>query len=57
MVTRHLEPAAFAVNLKVPFCVLDDVVKVVDQDPLPDPGLHSLIATPREAEHSDPCTR
>ena len=45
MVTRHLEPAAFAANPKVPFCVLDDIAKVVDQDQLPGPGLHGLTAT------------
>jgi len=42
MVTRHLEPAAFAVNPRVPFCVLEDIVEVVDQDELPGPGLHSF---------------
>lgn len=40
MVTRHLEPAAFAVEPKVPFCVLDDVADVVDQDDLAGPGMH-----------------
>jgi hypothetical protein len=40
MVTRHLEPAAFAVEPKVAFCVLDDVADVVDQDDLAGPGMH-----------------
>lgn len=40
MVTRHLEPAAFAVEPKVAFCVLDDVADIVDQDELPGPGMH-----------------
>lgn len=46
MVTSHLEPGAFAVHPKVPFCVLDDLVEVVDQDQLPGPGLHGRIASP-----------
>jgi hypothetical protein len=40
MVTRHLEPAAFAVEPKVPFCVLDDVAEIVDRDELAGPGMH-----------------
>jgi hypothetical protein len=40
MVTRHLEPAASAVEPKVEFCVLDDVTEVVDQDELAGPGMH-----------------
>jgi hypothetical protein len=40
MVTRHLEPAAFAIEPKVAFCVLDDVAEVVDQDEFPGPGIH-----------------
>jgi hypothetical protein len=40
MVTRHLEPAALAVAPKVPFCVIDDVMAVVNNDALPAPGLH-----------------
>ena len=40
MVTRHLEPAAFAVEPKVAFCVADDVADVVDQDDLAGPGIH-----------------
>ena len=40
MVTRHLEPAAFSVDPKVAFCVLDDVAYVVDQDDLAGPGMH-----------------
>lgn len=40
MVTRHLEPAAFAVEPKVAFCVLDDVAEVIGQDELAGPGMH-----------------
>jgi hypothetical protein len=40
MATRHLEPAAFAVNPRVAFCVIADVLGVVCQDQLPTPGLH-----------------
>ena len=40
MVTRHLEPAAFAVEPTVAFCVLDDVADVVDRDDLVGPGMH-----------------
>lgn len=40
MVTRRLEPAAFAVEPKVAFCVLDDIADVVDRDELAGPGMH-----------------
>lgn len=39
-VTRRVDPAAFAVNPRIPFCVADDVVVVVDQDATPGPGFH-----------------
>ena len=39
MVTRHLEPAAYAVDPRVPFCVLHNLGATVDQDELPRPGL------------------
>ena len=39
-VTRRVDPGAFAVNPRIPFCVADDVVAVVDQDVTPDPGFH-----------------
>lgn len=48
MVTRHLEPAAFAVEPKVAFCVLDDVADVVDQADLAGPGMHLGNASTRE---------
>ncbi|WP_103355608.1 hypothetical protein [Amycolatopsis sp. CA-128772] len=40
MVTRHVEPAAFTVSQRIPYCLLSDVLAVVDQDELPGPGLH-----------------
>ncbi len=40
MVTRHLEPAAFAIEPKVAFCVLDEFAEVMDQDEFPGPGIH-----------------
>jgi hypothetical protein len=39
-VTRRVDPGAFAVNPRIPFCIADDVVAVVDQDVMPDPGFH-----------------
>lgn len=39
-VTRRVDPAAFAVNPRIPFCVADDVVTVVDEDVTPGPGFH-----------------
>lgn len=41
MVTRHVEPAAFAVAPKVAFCVLDSVADVVDNNELSGPGMHA----------------
>ncbi len=40
IVTRHLEPAAFAAEPKVAFCVLDDIADVIDQDDLAGPRIH-----------------
>ena len=40
MVTRHVEPAAFAVHPRVAFCTLEDVAAIADQDELPGPGMH-----------------
>jgi hypothetical protein len=40
MVTRHVEPAAFSVNPRVLFCVLEDVVDVVGQDNEPGIGFY-----------------
>jgi len=37
-VTRFPTPAAFAVNARVPFCLLDDTARVVSLDALPLPG-------------------
>lgn len=39
-VTRRVDPAAFAVTPRIPFCVSDDVVALVDRDELPGPGFH-----------------
>jgi hypothetical protein len=41
MVTRRVEPAAFAVEPQVAFCILDDLAEIIDQDELPGPGLHT----------------
>lgn len=46
IVTRHPEPAAFAVEPSVAFCVLDDVADVVDRDDLAGPGMHLASAPP-----------
>jgi hypothetical protein len=35
VVTRHPDPAAFAVSARAPFCTLDDLLSVVDQDAAP----------------------
>ncbi|MDA1359728.1 hypothetical protein O1R50_08850 [Glycomyces luteolus] len=35
MVTRHVEAAAFAVEPKVPFCTVNDLTEMVDQEELP----------------------
>ncbi len=40
MVTRHLEPAAFAIDPRVAFCIVDDLAAVVDDDRLAGPGIH-----------------
>lgn len=45
MATRHLEPAAFTVNQRVPFCIIADVLEVVTRDDLPGPGLNGSSAT------------
>ena len=49
MVTRHREPAAFAIEPNVAFCVLDDVADVVDQDNLAGPGMHMGFEPPLES--------
>src|SRR5207248_2656751 len=46
MTTRHLEPAAFTIDAKVPYCVLSDVLEVVTQNELPGPGLHGSSMKP-----------
>ncbi len=38
LATRHPEPAAFAHEVRVPFCTLDDLVAVIDQTSPPPPG-------------------
>jgi hypothetical protein len=38
VVTRRVDPAAFAVDAKVPFCIAADVVHVVDRDDVPTAG-------------------
>jgi hypothetical protein len=43
-VTRRVDPGAFAVNPRIPFCVADDVVQVVDRDATPGPGFHETAA-------------
>lgn len=40
VVTRRVDPAAFAVNSRLSFCVADDVIDIVDRDQLPGPGFH-----------------
>lgn len=40
VVTRRVDPAAFAVNPRLSFCVADDVVDIVGRDQLPCPGFH-----------------
>lgn len=40
VVTRRVDPAAFAVNPRLSFCVADDVIDIVDRDQLPGPGFH-----------------
>jgi hypothetical protein len=41
MATCHPEPAAFTVNPKVPFCLIDDILPIVDQDRTPENGFQS----------------
>ena len=43
-VTRFPTPAAFAVNPRVPFCLLDDAVRVTTLDALPPPGFCPPLA-------------
>lgn len=38
VVTRHPDPAAFAISARAPFCTLDDLLSVVDQDSAPHLG-------------------
>ena len=38
VVTRHPDPAAFAIDARAPFCTLDDLLTVVDQDANPGIG-------------------
>lgn len=40
VVTRRVDPAAFAVMPRIPFCVSDDVVALVDRDEVPAPGFY-----------------
>ncbi len=46
MVTRHLSPAAFVPDPRVPFTVLDDMLTVLDSADVPVPG-HAPIGTRR----------
>jgi len=50
MVTRHLEPAAFALEPTVAFCLIDDIVEVIDRDELAGPGLHLGPATDKSED-------
>lgn len=43
-VTRRVDPGAFAVDPRIPFCVADNVVQIVDQDAMPGPGFHEAPA-------------
>lgn len=43
-VARRVDPGAFAVNPRIPFCVADDVIQVIDQDASPEPGFHEAPA-------------
>lgn len=38
LVTRHVEPAAFTLTPRVPFCTVQAVADVVDNDEVPNPG-------------------
>jgi hypothetical protein len=40
VVTRRVDPAAFAIDAKVPFCIAADVAHVVDRDEVPAAGVH-----------------
>jgi hypothetical protein len=53
MITRHVEPAAFAYNQSVAFVVIEDLPALLHADDLPTPGHNPGVPTPTRTKQRD----